>query len=380
MRVGVDLLFLIPGETGGRETYARELVGAMFECEPDIDVTAFVNREAAGGLSRELSHNMRVVRLPVSARRREQWAAGELACLPVAGARARVDVLHSLANFGPASGRFRRVITVHDLQYRSLPELLPRARRIGTAALLEVAARRADRIITGSRASRDQLLTELKLESGRIDVIPYGLGTSGRATATSEADLRARHRLDARPIALTVATNLPHKNLDGLLEGLALIPPDRRPLLVAVGFNTDSPSLAMRAREAGLEGDVRLLGFQPADALEGLYRMASCVVVPSLYEGFGLPVLEAMVRRVPVACSDIPALNEVAGDAALRFPPRRPAAIAAVLERLMDDRALALRLSKAGRERAAGFSWKTNAAATLASYRRALAPRSGALP
>lgn len=380
MRIGLDLLFLIPGETGGRETYARELIAAMFELDPALDAIAFVNREAASAQGHALGHSMRVVRIPVSARRPEQWAAGELAWLPVAGARAHVDVLHSLANFAPASGRFRRVLTVHDLQYRSVPELLPPTRRIGTGALLELSARRAHRIITVSNASREELLTELNVGGERIEVIPNGVGARPPALPLAEGVVRARHRLEARPVVLTVATNLPHKNLAAVLDALALIAPARRPLLVAVGFQTDSQSLRFRARTAGVEGDVRLLGFRSTEELEGLYRLASCVVVPSLYEGFGLPVLEAMVRGVPVACSDIPALTEVAGDAVLSFPPLRPTAIAAALERLIVDPALALRLSAAGRERAARFSWTRAAEMTLACYRRTVHSGGGPPP
>ena len=104
MRLGLNLLFLIPGDTGGRETYARELTAAIFELEPALSVTAFVNRDGRAFV-RDLGFNVRVVRLPVSARRPEQWAVGELLLLPAAAARARVDIVHSMANFGPRRAR-----------------------------------------------------------------------------------------------------------------------------------------------------------------------------------------------------------------------------------------------------------------------------------
>jgi glycosyltransferase involved in cell wall biosynthesis len=374
MRLGLDLLFLIPDETGGRETYARELIAAMFEIDPGLTATAFVNRESAAVLVRNLGSAMRVVRLPVSARRPEQWALGELALLPAAGARARIDVLHSLANFAPATGRFRRVVTVHDLQYRAVPELLPRTRRAGTAALLGLAARRAHRIVTVSAFSRDQIVSELAIGAERVEVIPNGVSAPRPGSAVPERELRERHRLAARPVALGVATDLPHKNLGAAIDALALIPPERRPLLVLVGAGTDGAALRARAGSAGVEADVRLLGFRSREELEGFYGLAACVIVPSLYEGFGLPVIEAMVRGIPVACSDIAALREVAGNAAIRFSPLRSSEIATALGRLIEDAALARRLAAAGRERAARFNWASTASATLACYRRVLEP------
>ncbi len=372
MRLGLDLLFLIPDESGGRETYARELISAMLESEPSLNATAFVNRDSAGALVRDLGSVMRVVRVPVSARRPEQWALGELVLLPVAGRRARIDLLHSLANFAPGSGPFRRVVTLHDLQYRAVPELLSPSRRAGTAAALGFAARRADRIITVSAFSRGQIVTELGVGADRVEVIPNGVAKPSVAGVVPEAQLRALYGLDGRPVVLTVATHLPHKNLETLLVAHALIPSDRRPLLVLVGAGTDGAALDARVRSAGIDADVRLLGFRPAEELEGLYALAACTAVPSLYEGFGLPVLVAMARGPPVACSDIGALRDVAADSAILFSPRDPSQIAAAILQLIEDPALAARLAAAGLQRAAAFSWRSAADATLACYRRAL--------
>lgn len=374
MRLGLDLLFLIPDETGGRETYARELISAMFEIEPGLTATAFVNSNATPPLVRDLHSLMRVVRIPVSARHPEPWALGELALLPIAGARARVQVMHSMANFAPVAARFHRVITIHDLQYRAVPELLTRARRFGTAMLLETAVGRADRIITVSQFSRDEVVRELGVSGERIDVIPNGVGARAARSRFGERDLRERLRLDDRPVALTVAGDLPHKNLGALVEGFALIPSQRRPVLVITGLGTDGSALRAQVEDAGLQDDVRLLGFRPAEELEGLYALATCAVLPSLYEGFGLPVLEAMTRGVPVACSDIPALREVAGGAALYFAPREAAEIASTIDRLVDDGELRRRFAAAGRQRAALFSWARAAKSTLSCYRRALDP------
>jgi glycosyltransferase involved in cell wall biosynthesis len=370
MKIGLDLLFLVPEETGGRETYARELITAMLEREPTLAATAFVNRAAAPVLARELGSAMPVVTLPISVSNRAQWAAGELLLLPRAAARARVDLVHSMANFAPASGRFRRVVTIHDLQYRALPETLPWSRRLATAGLIRLASRQADRIITVSAASKQELVSGLRIDESRVEVVPNGVSRAGsppKPRSTSDGC-----GAGGRRIVLMVASDLPHKNLPAVIEALALIRPSERPLLVVAGHGTDGEKLRSFVTPRTVHGDVRLLGYQSSEQLESLYAAADCLVLPSLYEGFGLPVLEAMARSVPVACSDIPVLREVAGTAALYFDPRNPATIADVLRRVLRDEALAKRLQTAGEERAMRFSWSAAADATLACYRRTL--------
>jgi glycosyltransferase involved in cell wall biosynthesis len=152
-----------------------------------------------------------------------------------------------------------------------------------------------------------------------------------------------------------------------------LIPPDRRPTLVLPGYRTPhEDELRRRAVELDLAAKVRFLGWIDPTELEGLYSAAACFVFPSLMEGFGLPVLEAMARGVPVACSGGGALGEIAGDAALRFDPKSEREVAAAIERLLTDPAEAQRLRAAGREQAAQFTWAATAAGVVASYRRTL--------
>ena len=156
---------------------------------------------------------------------------------------------------------------------------------------------------------------------------------------------------------------------------MALLPAGERPVLLLPGYPTPhEQELRRRASELGLAEDVRLLGWLPDEELEGLYAAAACFVFPSLYEGFGLPVLEAMARGVPVACSGRGSLAEVAGGAAELFDPEHPADIARAVTAILGDPELAERLRTAGREQAAGFSWQRTAAATLESYERALGP------
>jgi glycosyltransferase involved in cell wall biosynthesis len=371
MRVGLDLLYLVPRETGGRETYARELVPAMLAHDPELELVAFVNRDAGARLAAELGDRVSTIVVPVSARSRAQWALGELALVSLHARRARVQLVHAMANFGPAWGGFRRVVTIHDLQYLATPELLSWPARTATHALVSLAARAAHRVIAVSGAGRDELVGGLGVERERIDVVPNGVRPAPAAPST--AGLRERHRLAERDVVLTVATNIPHKNLPVLMDALALIARERRPVLMLAGHGTDDGSLGDRATAAGVADDVRLLGGCSTAQLDSLYALAACLALPTLHEGFGLPVLEAMARSLPVACSDIPALREVAGPAALYFDPRSPAQVARRIIELLDDRDLAQRLREQGRSRAAQFSWSRAAEATIASYRRALA-------
>lgn len=368
MHVGLNLAFLLPGESGGRETYARELSRALVEVSPELRLTSFMGREAAqrDGFWREVGA---VVPLPISARSRAQWAWGEIVAVPAAAARARVDLLHSPANLGPVTGPFARVLTLHDLLYKTHPELLTAAMRVGTGAILPAVARRAHRVVTVSHTSRAQILERLRIPPGRVDVVPNGVTVGSGDPAAARDRLGADHR----PVALSVASHLPHKNLATLLEGLARVPAGERPLMALAGEGTDCPELRETVGTLAIEDDVRLVGAVQPDELEDLYAAADLLVTATRSEGFGIPLVEAMARGVPVACSDLPVLREVAGDAALWLDPDRPDTVANAITRLIRDGPEAERLRLAGLERARSFSWTSAAEATAVVYERALA-------
>lgn len=375
MHVGLNLVFLVPGETGGMEIYARELIAALATGRPDLRLTAFVNLEtAASGDS--WAQVADVVTVPVHARNRVQWVRGEQQLLPGLARKAGVDVLHSLASTAPISGRFRRVVTIHDLHYRVVPEAHFGVRGLGMRVLVPLAAHRSHRIIAISQSTAADIRRYLRVPPSRVDVIPEGVGASPAGDPEPEAALRERHGLGDRAVALSVSAKRPHKNLMALLEAVAAMPAQRRPVLVIPGYATPhEQQLRERAQALGIGDDVRFLGWVSGAELEGLYALASVFVFPSLYEGFGLPVLEAMRRGVPVACSNRSSLPEVAGEAALLFDPEDPRAITAAVERVLLDPAEAQRLRTAGHEQAARFTWAATARATVASYERALGRR-----
>jgi glycosyltransferase involved in cell wall biosynthesis len=375
--VGLNLIFLVPGETGGMEVAARELIPALLAAAPgDMRFSAFVNRELgadAAGVT-ALRDQLPVVTVPVHARRRIQWVLGEQALLAPLARRANVDLVHSLASTAPVWGPFRRVVTVHDLIYARFPEAHGGLREKGMRVLVPAAARRSHRVIADSQSTREDLVELLGLPRERIDVVALGLGALRRGRALAEGEVRGNLRLAARRVLLSLSAKRPHKNLLALIGALARIPAEERPVLVLAGYATEHEAqLRERAQALGLHDDVRFPGWLDDAEVEGLWAIADAFVFPSLYEGFGLPVLEAMARGVPVACSNAASLPEIAGDAALLFDPRDEAAIAEALRRLLGDRELAGRLRAAGHERVRGFTWQRTAQATIESYRRALA-------
>jgi glycosyltransferase involved in cell wall biosynthesis len=373
MNVGFNLIYLVPGETGGMEVMARELLPALVEMAPGIRFTAFVNREAAAAGDGPWGELLPAVTVPVKARRREQWLWGEQALLPRQAASAGMEIVHSLASTAPAWGAFRSVVTVHDLIYARFPEAHAGLRGRGMRVLVPLGVRHARRVIADSQSTREDLIELLGIQAQRIDVAPLGLGAVRRAEALDEAHIRARLRLGERRVALSLSAKRPHKNLLALIGALARIPAERRPVLVLPGYETwHEAELRERASDLGVAEDVRFEGWLDARELEGLWGIADAFVFPSLYEGFGLPVLEAMARGVPVACANASSLPEVAGDAALLFDPRSEQEIAAAVERLLGDRALAEQLRAKGLERSRRFTWERTARLTLDSYARAL--------
>ncbi|MGH2880974.1 MAG: glycosyltransferase family 4 protein [Solirubrobacteraceae bacterium] len=374
MHVGLNLIFLVPGETGGMEVAARELIPALVAAAPEgMRFTAFVNREAGGAKDGPWGELLPAVTVPVNARNRLQWVRGEQLLLPRLAARHGVDLVHSLASTAPARGRFRRVVTVHDLIYARFPQAHAGIRDLGMRLLVPLATRRSDRVIVDSQSTGDDLVELLGTPRERIDVVPLGVGSVRRGEPAPERTVRERFSLGDRQIALSLSAKRPHKNLSALIDALALIPAKGRPLLVLPGYPTaHEAELRQRAVAAGVADDVRFLGWEQSELIEGLWSIAEVFVYPSLYEGFGLPVLEAMARGVPVACSNASSLPEVAGDAALLFEPQDVSAIAQAIQLVLSDPVQAQRLRAAGLARARLFSWERTAQATLDVYRRAL--------
>ena len=359
LNVGLNLVFLIPGETGGMETAARETIPHLAAID-DLRLTLFVNREAAGtfgGVADE-------VVVPVNAASRVQWVRGEQQHIPRLAARHGCEVVHSLGSTAPLRGAFKRVTTIHDLNYRKVPESHFGLRGLGMRALVPAAARRSNRIIVDAASTRDDLRDLLKVDPGKVDVVPLGV-TPPAGGATPAAELRSALDLPDGPVVLCPGAKRPHKNAHGVIEALGLM--EAPPELVVTGY---SSPYEQRLREvADARGvNLRMPRYLDQAGLDGLYALASCVVVASFYEGFGLPVLEAMVRGVPVVSSNRASLPEVAGDAAVLVDPADPEDIRRGIELALADPEP---LRASGLRRAASFTWERTAQLTAETYRRA---------
>jgi glycosyltransferase involved in cell wall biosynthesis len=201
-----------------------------------------------------------------------------------------------------------------------------------------------------------------------------GRGMRAAPDPTPEGELRQRLGLGDGRLVLCVSAALVHKNLPRLLEAFAALGPGTEDvaLVIAGHQGREHDRLTAEIDRLGLTGRVVLTGWIEDRDLEGLYAAADVCAYPSLYEGFGMPVLEAMVRGVPLACSNATSLPEVAGDAAVLFDPHDPRAIAAAIRTVLDDPAEASRLRAAGRAQAATFTWERCAEGVLAVYDRAL--------
>jgi len=287
------------------------------------------------------------------------------------------DVLHSAALTAPLATRAANVVLLADTTWITVPDLgkgQAATVRLWQAVVPPV-ARRADRVIAISRAAARDIEEHLGVPGDQIDIIPLGFGGVPRITPRDESDLRARFGLGHGPIVLNVGAKKRHKNQIRLVQALAGVReavPDAQ--LVVAGASTPyEAELRTEAAHLGLAQAVALPGYVSDADLEGLYAAAAAFVFPSLNEGFGLPVLDAMARGVPVVTSSTSSLPEVAGDAALFVDPTSVDEIASATARVLTDRALRERLVAAGRARPSAFTWDRAAAATLESWRRALA-------
>jgi glycosyltransferase involved in cell wall biosynthesis len=369
-RAGVVAEQLLRPVPGGVGHYVRALVEHL-PLEAAVDggaVTWIVGRHPADRLA--------ATGLPAQTTRRLVWP-GRLVTrtwitlrrprLP-ADLLDRLDLVHATsAAVPPAAGR-PLVATVHDLAFRHFPDAYPAAGRRYHERSARVVAGEAVRLLVPSAATARDLVELYGVEPERVAVIP--LGVEPPAEPDRAGARRLLRDLGVRgPFLLAVGTLEPRKNLPRLLAAFGEVTdelPDHH--LVVVGPVGWGPVLrptweSVRVKLAGPVGDA---------TLHALYQAADGLAYPSLYEGFGLPVLEAMAHGVPVLTSDRSSLPEVAGDAALLVDPVDRGAIAKGLVRLVGDGALRRRLAAAGRRRAAGFSWPATVAATWAAYRQAL--------
>ncbi|MDX1948205.1 MAG: glycosyltransferase family 1 protein [Pirellulaceae bacterium] len=339
MLVQVNGRYLVQRVTGVQR-YAREIVARLGD-----RVSVIAPRSAAKGMRGHL------------------WEQAVLPC------RLRRGLLWSPSATGPLAVR-SQVVTIHDCAFFDRPEGFTQTFAAWYRCLVPRLARQARRILTVSEFSRQRICEVCRVPAERVVVIPNGV-ESGWTRATSEQIAAARERLNLpRPFVLCAGSLEPRKNLRRLLAAWRALGPAKEGLeLVLAGAEGH---VFQRAGLGDLPGDVRLVGYVSDADLRALFSAAEAFVFPSLYEGFGLPVLEALACGTPVVCSRGTSLPEVAGDAAVYVDPENVESIAAGIAQLLENRALRDDLSRRGPARATPFTWDAAAAQTWEALRTAL--------
>jgi glycosyltransferase involved in cell wall biosynthesis len=365
--VALNALFLNPGRSGGPETYLRGLVPALANEFPHVRFIVVTTGSGAAVLRADgWSDFAAIHELPVHEDERMRRLVAEQVLLS-RFTRSRVDLVHSLATLAPVWTPVPAVITFHDVTFLRI-RTFSWSTTLAFRAIVGPAARRADALLTGSAAARDEICATLGLEPARFLVVPHGAGRSPSGPVTTEDEVRRSHRLERTRVVLCVSAKRPHKNQEVLLRALPLLPEDVAVVLVGHPEAYDAKLRSLVA-ELAISERVRFLGYLPDPELEALWRITACAAFPTLGEGFGLPVLEAMQRGVPVACSDIPVLREVGGEVPFYFDPRDERNAAVVISRALRDSSRA----EAGQAHAATFTWERAARGTFEAYERAMA-------
>ena len=373
MRIGLDgkILTLRAGGTG---RYAINLTRAMLAeaaaRRPDLEFVIFTGPQTSREVMEEFREACDECFLGA-----KSSVIRSLTLIPSALRRLRVDVFHGMDHVGiPLVGKTGKyVVTIHDVIPLILPRTFTLRHRLVVRTALARVRRQADRIVVPSRAVKRDVVRHLGLAEDLVVVTPEGCEPRFRPAA--EGAFRAvaeKYRLPSRYV-LAVGTLEPRKNLTTLLQAFARllrgadIDPALRLVLAGARGWLDEP-IFQTVRSLGLEQVVRFPGFIDDDDLPVVYSGAALFVFPSLYEGFGLPLLEAMACGVPVITSNISSMPEVAGEAAMLVDPRDVDGLAAAIALVLRDEALRDRLRGAGIARAGQFSWETTARQTLDAY------------
>ncbi len=365
MRIGLD------GDTLGRkrtgdESYLASLMRGLGRIDATNDYVVFVrNAASASAQFPELARwEFRTVS-PASIWLRHPFG------MPVALRRSRIDLLH-VQYFLPPLTRVPSVVTVHDISFAVRPEYFTRRDRVLLGALVPPALRKASRVITDTEYTRRDMVRVYGLDPARIEVIPLAADPRYGVLDRAECrDLVAKRHGIRDGFVLYVGTLQPRKNVAPLIEAYGRM--RRRTglphkLLIVGKPKYRYESVFEAIRSSGFESDIQFAGFVPDDELPMYYNAADVFVFPSLYEGFGLPVLEAMACGTPVVSSNASCLPEVAGEAALLVDPSDVDGFDRAMERILGDAAFAHELRARGRARAAEFSWDRTARETLAVY------------
>lgn len=359
--IGIDASRIAIGERTGTETYSYQLLAALARLNVADDIRLYLN---ATNPPDDLPSIGNPVCIPFPRLWTHLRLSWEMQRHPP-------DVLFVPSHVIPLR-HSRSVVTIHDIGYLHHPETHPADTRRMLHLTTRWSTAVADRIIAISDATKHDLITHYHVKPDRITVIPHGVDQSLKPATPKQIDaVRRKHDLSDDYI-LFVGTVQPRKNLGRLAAALSFVAKAGLPhhLVIAGKSGWLSHAVEWELLASGMSDRIHLLGYVDSDDLPALYTGAAAFCFPSLYEGFGLPVLEAMACGVPVVTSNTSALPEVAGDAALLVDPTRPAEIGSALVRTLTDTSLRIDLINRGHARARTFTWEQTALDTLALLRQ----------
>jgi glycosyltransferase involved in cell wall biosynthesis len=361
---------------GGIETYVRNLIWQLARIDRENSYILFNNGYSHNTFG-ALPANFRSVSCPVPPALRAAQIAWEQVVLPIQVRKHSIDVLHSPNTVAPLFVRCPSVVTICDMLYRYYPDSISKSSLWYRSLAIPLSARRCEQILTISHFSERDIIRFLKVPEGKITVTPLACDRDQgyRGVSPSISEVRKKYAIQGRYI-LSVAGTEPHKNLRGLVEAFAKLCKQSREiedvLLVIVGRRSRSVARVDAAiDELGLRKRVRTLGYVPAEHIPPLYAGARVFVNPSLFEGFGLPVLEAMANGVPVVSSNAAALPEIVGDSGILVDPTNPSEISQGIRCALIDEDCRRDMVKKGYRRVEHFSWQETARTTLQVYKKA---------
>lgn len=371
MRIGIDATAVSGSEGVGMQSYAANLTRSLLELDSRNEYVVYCRR-ALPEVFRPLAGRACFRIAPLGSRK-----ACEQLWLAAAAPRDRLDLLHCMCSL-PLGYRGASVLTVHGLSWRIFPEVFTTALRWYWILTAERTMKKATRLVSISGWTKGVVARRLGIPEERIDVVHHGVDVDQFAAPEVESrveEVRKRYGLPQR-FLVHVGSLIPVKNLPALVRAYGALIAARPDLaevqLVLVGgAGWGAQEVREQIRASRLEDRVHLTGFVPEPDLPALYRAAELFVFPSLYEGFGIPALEAMASGTPLVCSRASCLPEVVGGAGLFFDPHDEGQMTEAMARALSDEALREALAERGRERAPRFSWKATAEGTLEAYERA---------
>lgn len=365
-RVGVNLLWLVPGVVGGSEEYTVRLLHALADQLDDrLDVVLYVNRRFPAAHAGLVARFATVV-APIDGHPKVVRVAAESTWLARQARRDGLGLLHHMGGILPLVQTVPSVLTLHDLQPLAMPEHFARTKQAFHRAVLPWSVRTAARITTLTEFTRQDLGRRLGVDPAKVEIVRPGVEEVRDLTPAMVAEVLERYGLAGRPYFLYPAITYPHKNHRVLIDAFArlrAVQPEARLVLTSRPDQHEQALADQAARLGVLEAVVRT-GRIPVHDLDALYRGATALTFASRFEGFGLPVLEAMVRGCPVLAARATALPEVVGSAGILLAPDDPQEWAQAMESMITDPQRRQALVDAGRRWAASFSW-TDAAGTL---------------